>query len=180
MKTWMAFFRGINVGGKVLPMKALTAILEAAGCREVRTYVQSGNAVFRHAAGSAAQVSARVRAAVAKAKIGFEPQVLILDRKELQKAAAANPFPEAVATPRSLHLFFLAARPPKPDLTALEDLRSGKEAFVLSNKVFYLLTPDGFGISKLAQRVERSLGIEATARNWRTVNAVLELANSEK
>jgi uncharacterized protein (DUF1697 family) len=43
MKTYVALFRGINVGGNnMLPMKALTVLLERNGCEEVRTYIQSG------------------------------------------------------------------------------------------------------------------------------------------
>ena len=47
---------------------------------------------------------------------------------------------------------------------------------MLKGKVFYLYTPAGFGISKLAARAERLLGIEATARNWRTVTTLLDMA----
>jgi uncharacterized protein (DUF1697 family) len=48
MSTWVAFLRGINVGGKnSLPMKELVAMLESIGARNVKTYIQSGNAVFQ-------------------------------------------------------------------------------------------------------------------------------------
>jgi uncharacterized protein (DUF1697 family) len=177
MKPWIAFFRGINVGGNLLSMKELVAVLDKAGCREVKTYIQSGNAVFRHAIPDAARVATRVQSAVAKGR-SFEPRVLVLDHAELKKAVTSNPFPEALSAPKSLHLFFLAARPRSPDIEALNNAKAGREAFVLKGKVFYLHTPDGFGTSRLAQRAERYLGVDATARNWRTVNAVLELANS--
>ena len=83
---------------------------------------------------------------------------------------------EAVSSPRSLHLFFLAERPTNPDLESLERIKARSEWFALKGRIFYLHTPEGFGISKLAQRVERDLGVEATARNWSTVSAVIELA----
>ena len=45
--TAIALLRGVNVGGRgILPMHALAALLEALGARQVRTYIQSGNAVF--------------------------------------------------------------------------------------------------------------------------------------
>lgn len=178
MKTWIAFFRGINVvGSNLLPMKQLAALVEAAGARDVKTYIQSGNVVFRHSMGDAARVAVRLRQAVAKAR-GFEPRVLVLTVDELERAVASNPFTDATAEPRSLHLFFLDGAPESPDLEALDAIKAKSESFALRGQIFYLHTPDGFGVSKLAQRVERLLGVGATARNWRTVTTVLELARS--
>jgi uncharacterized protein (DUF1697 family) len=64
-----------------------------------------------------------------------------------------------------------------PDLDALTRLKAGKEAFALKGKVFYLHTPDGYGNSKLAAKVERALGVATTCRNWRTVNQLLEMSD---
>lgn len=176
MKTWIALFRGINVGGNtLLPMKQLTALLEKAGCRDIKTYIQSGNVVFRSPMSDASRMASRIRAAVS-ADRGFEPRVLVLDRIELQTAMDANPFRDAIAEPKSLHLFFLAEAPKNPDIEALSGIKSKSEAFALKGRIFYLHTPEGFGTSKLAQRAERYLGVEATARNWRTVSAVFDLA----
>ena len=58
----------------------------------------------------------------------------------------------------------------------MEALKARTERFALKGKVLYLHTPDGFGISKLAARAERFLGVEATARNWRTVTTLLQMA----
>ena len=107
---------------------------------------------------------------------GFEPRVLVRTLAELEKAAAGNPFPEADDDPKSLHLFFLAKPAKKPDLKSLGALKTDTERFVLKGRVFYLHTPDGFGTSKLAKRAERLLGVDATARNWRTVKTLLAMA----
>jgi uncharacterized protein (DUF1697 family) len=77
-----------------------------------------------------------------------------------------------------VHLFFLAKSPKKPDTRGLDALRTATERFELKDRVFYLHTPDGFGKSKLAARAERLLGVDATARNWRTVTALIEMAKS--
>jgi uncharacterized protein (DUF1697 family) len=178
MNTWIALFRGVNVGGKqMLPMKDLRAMLEADGCTDVKTYIQSGNVVFRCPVGEASRVAARLRAAVAKGR-GYEPNVLVLTLKELEKAVAGNPFPDADTNPKSLHLFFLAERPTKPDTKAMDAIKAKTESYALEDRVLYLHAPAGFGISKLAQRAERLLGVDATARNWLTVTTMLELAKS--
>lgn len=177
MTTYIALFRGINVGGKhLLPMKELALLLEDLGCNGVRTYIQSGNVVFRHRA-AAPSLSGKIRRAVAAAK-GFEPEVLLLAVEHVAAAAAGNPLPEGERDPAKLHLFFLGAKPSRPDLEAIERLRSGSERWALAGEVFYLHAPEGIGRSKLAARAERALGVPTTARNWRTVQKLIELARS--
>jgi uncharacterized protein (DUF1697 family) len=176
-QTYIALLRGINVGGsRMLPMKDLKALLEKQGGRDVRTYVQSGNVVFQGAIADTEQLERRLAAAVSKSH-GFEPRVLVLTLGALERAAAGNPFPEAVANPKSLHLFFLAGTPKKLDLKAFDAVKAASERFALKGGIFYLHTPDGFGTSKLAARAEKLLGVDATARNWRTVTALIEMAS---
>jgi uncharacterized protein (DUF1697 family) len=176
MNTWIALFRGINVGGKnILPMKELVSLLEGLGCEDVRTYIQSGNAVFRHAGSSAPDLAARIGAAV-QASRGFEPTVLLVTAETLERAVRSNPFPEAEADPSKLILFFLAAVPPRPDLDAIESMRIASENFALMGEAAYLYCPEGLARSKVAARAEKALGVPATARNWRSVNKILEMA----
>jgi uncharacterized protein (DUF1697 family) len=175
-QTFIALFRGINVGGKnILPMKELVGILKGLECEDVRTYIQSGNAVFRHAGNSASDLAARIGAAVRENR-GFEPAVLLVTAETLERAVRSNPFLEGAADPSKLAVFFLAAVPPKPDLDAVESMRIASERFALVGDVAYLYAPDGLARSKLAARAERALGVAATARNWRSVNKILEMA----
>ena len=176
MRTTIAFIRGINVGGKsTLPMKELVAILENLDLRNVKTYLQSGNAVFQRKEENAGGLSRKIGAEIKKSR-GFEPQVLLLESAELEQAAQSNPFPEAESEPKTLHLFFLAAAPSSPDLTTLESLKGRNERFVLKGSVFYLHAPDGVGRSKLAANAERLLGVPMTGRNWRSVSEIMAMA----
>lgn len=175
MTTLIALLRGINViGNNKLPMKELSALMTDMGLCDVQTYIQSGNVVFRSNLKNKATLPAKISAAI-KAQHGFAPHVLLLEAEELRKAMAGNPYPAAVAEPKSLHLFFLDEVPQHPDLKSLEANRTNSERFKLAGKVFYLHTPDGFGPSKLAARVEKSLGVAATARNWNTVCKLAEM-----
>jgi uncharacterized protein (DUF1697 family) len=162
----------------MLPMKDLATLLGALGLEDVRTYIQSGNVVFS-ASGSATSLTGRIGAAVER-RCGFRPQLLLLSAAELGRALAANPFPEAAAQPQLLHLWFLTARPGKGAETALAELAAGGERFVLHGKVLYLHAPKGIGSSKLAARVERTLGVRATARNWRTCTTLLSMARGRE
>lgn len=180
MNTYIAFLRGINVGGHgALPMKTLVAALESTGARKVRTYIQSGNAVFESAGKNPAGLARELAAEIMR-RCGFEPCVHILAIADLKKAIAENPFPEAVAEPGSLHLGFLAAPPPAPDLKKLAELRKDSERFHLTGAVFYLHAPEGVGRSKLAASAEKLLGAAMTQRNWRTVCKVMEIAGTRE
>lgn len=176
MATWIALFRGINVGGKnILPMKELKEILQEKGYTQVKTYIQSGNVVFQGPQTNAEHIADHIGDAVLDSH-GFQPRVIVLSVEDLEQAAAANPFPEAEEEPKSLHLYFLAESPKCLDLKALNDIKSGTESFAIVGKVFYLHAPKGIGRSKLAARAEKLIGVAGTARNWRTVSKVLELA----
>jgi uncharacterized protein (DUF1697 family) len=158
-----------------MPMADLKALLEKQGFESVRTYIQSGNVVLASRKGTAQSLTKEIAACVSK-KFGFEAKLVVLSVEDLRQAAEANPFPQAEAVPTSLHLFFLATLTKSPDFERMNELKAKSEAFVLEDKVFYMHAPDGFGVSKLAPRVERLLGVDATARNWRTVTKMLEIA----
>jgi uncharacterized protein (DUF1697 family) len=175
-KTWIALLRGVNVGGgRKLLMKDFAALLERDGLGAVRTYIQSGNAVFETRRGSARRLEARISRLI-QAHAGFTTRVMVLSGAELGSAVRRNPFPQAEGDHKALHLFFLSAKPPRPDLESLARLRSGEEAFVLSGRVFYLYTPRGFPQSALHDKVERHLGVHATGRNWRTAKQLLAMS----
>jgi len=175
MKTYIALFRGINIGGaNILPMKELTSILAGLGLRDIRTYIQSGNVLFRSdddAASLAGDIGATVRE-----RYGFEPKVMLLEKADMERAVRSNPFPEAESNPKTLHLAFLDSIPANPDLEGLQKLSANGEEFRLSGKLFYLHAPGGVGRSKLAAAMEKRLGVPITARNWRTVLKLRDMA----
>jgi uncharacterized protein (DUF1697 family) len=179
MNIYIAFFRGINVGGNnSLPMKELVALLGDIGAKQVRTYIQSGNAVFHGNETDPSRLARQLSAEIKKRR-GFEPHILVLDLAAMDMAIAENPFPEAEADPSSLHLGFLASTPNKPDLEKLNRIRKESERFHLGDKVFYLHAPEGVGRSRLAANAEKLLGVPMTDRNWRTVCKVRELAGQQ-
>ena len=176
MNTFIALFRGINVGGKnILPMKELASVLEGMGLSKVQTYIQSGNVVFQSRTTNEKELSHAIETVIGKSH-GFTPEVVILSQQELQDAIAANPFPEGESEPKTLHLFFLASIPANPNIDRLETFRTNSEKFRLINNVFYLHAPNGMGRSKLAANVEKALGVTLTARNWRSVNKIMAMA----
>lgn len=178
MKTWIALFRGINVGGNhILPMAELRQELAELGFGGVQSYIQSGNVVFQAKTGTVASLGKKISACVEEHH-GFAPQVMVLDAAAVQAAVDANPFPEGIDDPKTLHFSFLEKKPSNPKLEEMEGLRIASERFQLIGQVFYLHAPDGIGRSKLAAKVEKLLGVSATGRNYRTVAKILAMAEA--
>lgn len=172
MTVEILLLRGINVGGKnKLPMADLRAILTDLGAEDVRSYIQSGNAVYR---GNLREEA--IASAIEKAH-GFLPEVLTLPLESFAPVIAANPFPDAVDDPKALHLFFLSS-PSLVDEEVLYREKGPEERFLLTERALYLYTPKYLSGSRLAERLERLLGVPATGRNWRTVEAILDLARA--
>lgn len=177
MKTYVALLRGINVGGRnSLPMKELSEVLSGLEGRDVRTYIQSGNVVFR--SNKSAQSLARSVITEIGRRRGFEPHILVLDEAQFVEAIENNPFSSYRGDPKSLHFGFLDKEPSSPDLGAIEALKAPTEQFSLIGQVFYLLAPDGVGRSKLAAKSEKLIGCAITARNWNTVARLKEMLDA--
>ncbi|MFT4716511.1 MAG: hypothetical protein ACI861_000690 [Paracoccaceae bacterium] len=172
MSIQIALLRGINVGGnRILPMAELGELLGGLGARNVKTYIQSGNAVFYGG------LSSEAIADSIEVANGFRPQVLVLSLGDYCDVIAGNPFPEAVEDPKSLHIFFQAA-PSSVDTALLEAAKGPEERFVLTERALYLHTPKYLSGSKLAVKLEKLMGVTVTARNWRSATKILDLANS--
>lgn len=173
MTTYLALFRGINIGGhNKVAMRELALLLEEVGCSNIRTYIQSGNVIFDTINRSRSTISQEISHSMLK-RFGFEPKVMLLTAAELQDAIAHNPFPSTDG--KALHVLFLEAHPDNPDLERLSALKKNSEEFKLGDKVFYLYGPEGVGRSKLAMNVERCLGVTTTGRNWNTVSRLASM-----
>jgi uncharacterized protein (DUF1697 family) len=173
MATWIALLRGVGGGIRPLSMRELVTALQGIGLKDVRTYIQSGNVVFSSAK-AATRLASEIEGCIEK-HFGFHSKTFVLSVPELKRAAAGNPFPQADEKPQSLHLFFLAKPAKAAQLDAMNELKAKSEQFVLTNKVLYFYAPEGFGISKLGAKAGRLLGVDTTARNWRTVSKLLEM-----
>jgi len=173
MYPYIALFRGINVGGKnILPMKDLVGMLEKMGCETVKTYIQSGNAVFRAKENQTKKMTEEISSKILESH-GFKPRVILLKVSELEEAIKNNPF--STLDGKTLHFFFLESAPEKPDLEILSNLKTDSEEFKLHENIFYLYAPDGIGRSKLAAKVEHALRVPVTARNWNTVSKLMAM-----
>ncbi|MEV7413824.1 DUF1697 domain-containing protein [Streptomyces sp. NPDC089919] len=178
-KTFVALLRGINVGGRrKVPMAQLRALLEGLGYDGVRTYLQSGNAVFTAAEPDADAVRVELERAI-EAEFGFAVPCVVVDGRYLRAVVAACPFPAAELEGKQLHATFLSRQPEPERLAGLDPAAFAPEDFRLGDRVLYLYAPDGLGRSKLGEALHRPAvlkGIDWTSRNWNSVLALVELA----
>jgi uncharacterized protein (DUF1697 family) len=170
MKQWVALLRAVNLGSRnKVPMAELRRVLEEAGCKSVRTYIQSGNAVFGHDAPDAAVLEAAVADA-----FGVQTTIVLRSARQIRRLAGAHPF--GSDTSRSF-VAFLAEKPTRTALRALGDLDVAPDRFEPVGPDIALQFPNGYQGAKLTAAVlEKQLGVAATARNWRTVTKLDELA----
>lgn len=168
---YVILLRGINVGGnRKVPMVALRAAFEAAGCTAVETYIQSGNAVLESAL-PAGELRAALEAAVRDA-FGFDIDIMVRSAAEMAVIAAGNPYP--LDDEKALHVAFLHAPPPDP--AALAAVDCAPEALTVSGRELYYYLPNGMGRALLPAEVAKRCRAPMTVRNWRTVTKLAEMA----
>ena len=178
MPAYVALLRGINVGGnRMIKMADLRRIFVAAGADEVATYIQSGNVVFTHASRSERTLAAELEKRIAKTA-GFAVPVVLRTAGQLARVLESSPFPDADVD--HLHVAFMAARSPA-NSPAIDARAFAPERCASVGRELYLYLPDGMGRSKLAAAVlakPKAIGAGGTARNWRTVLKLNELASA--
>ncbi len=174
-KVWIGLFRGVNVGGNnKLPMKELVKVLEAAGLSHVKTYIASGNIVFRSPL-EAKPLEALIEDAIQQ-QFGFRPSTFVITLSHIEKLMKANPFRDHEHQGKAQHFFFLKAPASKVDHDKLESLKADSEAYDLTDEVFYFYAPEGVGRSKLIEKLSQAIKADMTARNLNTVETLRDMA----
>jgi uncharacterized protein (DUF1697 family) len=174
---YIAFIRGINVGGRQkLAMADLRAVLAGLGCTGARTLLQSGNAVFDAEGWPAGQLEQEIAAGIA-GTAGLSVRCLVREQAELDAVIAANPFGHVTDGAR-LYALFLSARPDPALVTEHDPAGLDPGRISLGDRVFYHWVPDGYSQApQLAPYAEKRLQVAVTARNWNTVTKLAELAS---
>ncbi|HIV57960.1 MAG TPA: DUF1697 domain-containing protein [Candidatus Stackebrandtia faecavium] len=167
MCTYLALLRGINVGkNSTVPMARLREVFAELGCADVRTYIQSGNVVFRFD-DDPHELRSHLATAI-NDSFGLAVPVLLRDRTELDAVVRDYPFADRDLDPSKVGVGFLAH-----ETTDDIDLRPsrGKEEIVRAGRELYIHYPDGMGRSALTPAFfqRRLPNNPMTVRNWRTV-----------
>jgi uncharacterized protein (DUF1697 family) len=167
---YAAFLRAVNVAGNALSMAALKAMIADLGFQDVRTLLQSGNAIFE----APKRADARLETLLAREteqRLGVRTEYFIRDAGELQQIVEANPFErEAIEQPSRLAVVILRDTPGAAAVERLQKSIRGPELVAPGTRHVYITYPAGQADTKLTNAViERALETWGTARNWNTI-----------
>lgn len=177
MAIYIAMLRGINVGGhKRIKMDQLRESFEALGFEQVKTYIQSGNVVFKAGKLSQAGLSKRIEGKILS-DFGFSVSVVSRTGDEMSKTIENNPFlKERGIDQEKLHVTFLSEAPAPAALMKLQALTAAPDQSRCVGKEIYLYLPNGVSESSLMKNpLDRVLSVVTTTRNWRTVNQLSQM-----
>ena len=178
MPVLISMLRGINLGPhNRIKMDALREMYRSLKLDDPRSYVQSGNVIFRTKEKNGPQLAKKIQGAIQK-KFGCCPEVILRTADEMRKAIAGNPFPgEVEREPSKVLVTFLAAQPPRDAESNLAKFAALPEKLHLKGRELYIYFPNGAGRSKLPwSAVDKLLKVTGTARNWNSVLAMLGIA----
>ena len=172
MTRYVAFLRGVNLGPtNKVAMPRLRAMAEELGYREVRSYINSGNLLFR-ATGTDLELTEALEQAIT-AEFGLRIDVAVRTEAQLRTLLEQNPFPDG--DPSRVTVAFLTRRPPPEAEQRVAALAGGQEPFVFAGLEVWVNYRQGQGNSKLAAQFAKAVGVSSTVRNLRTVTKVVEL-----
>ncbi len=178
MPVLISMVRSVNVGPhNRIKMDALRELYRSLQFEDPRTYVQSGNVIFRTREKNAANAAKKIQEGISR-EFGFRPEVIVRTIKEMRNVVSANPFAQRHGIePGKLLITFLSAAPGADARATIRDLKVQREELHLIGREMYIYFPDGIGKSKLPwSSVERLLKVTGTARNLNSVTKMLEIA----
>ena len=169
--------RAVNVGGRgTIKMDELRALCESLGFAGARTFIQSGNVIFRSEEKSLAKLGDKLEKGI-EARFGFRPDAILRTAESMAAAIAANPFEGRGIDPAKLHIVFLKSDPGDAGRARAGAIRTDPEELRAIGAELYIHYPEGAGKSKLtAAAIQKATGVPGTARNLNSAVKMLELA----
>ncbi len=167
----VSLLRAVNVGGRQVKKDELVAIHKAAGCFDPETFIASGNVVFGTREMDLAKLAARIEKEFERVA-GFRSEAILRTLDDLRGIVARNPLGERDGS--KLVVTFLASAPATTEI----DIDVAPEEMCVIGREMYIYFPNGQGQSKFPHaKVAKAMGgIVGTARNWNTVNKLIDLA----
>ncbi len=178
MAVIISMLRGVNVGGhNKMKMDALRALYESMKLRDARTYVQSGNVIFRTDERDMARLAKRIEDGIER-KFGFQSDVILRTAAEMREVITRNPFAKRRGIePGKLLVSFLGSDPGEEGREKVRQMKCDPEEMRVEGREIYIYFPNGAGRSKLQWAgLGKMLKTTGTGRNWNSVTKMLEMA----
>jgi len=175
MQTYIALLRGINVSGqKKILMADLRVILEENGLSDVKTYIQSGNVVFRTREMKPNELAWKIKQCILS-RYGFEVPILVRTKRQLESILSDCPFENEKLLKGYFTILHTA---PKSELiNEVSNFSYEKEEFIIMPNCVYFYCEAGYGKAKFNNNFfEKKLKVAATTRNYKTMVKLIEMA----
>jgi uncharacterized protein (DUF1697 family) len=179
MTTYISMLRGINVtGSKKVLMAELKLLYEGIGLKDVSTYIQSGNVLFRTTRKENIETLQTRISEVIKQHYEYDVPVIIRTVEEMEQVIENNPYIKAYENDK-LYVTFLTEAPSKDYIKQLNSIEQGADKFELIDREIFLYVPEGYGKTKLSNTFfEKKLKQQATTRNLNTVKKLAALGKA--
>ena len=179
MQTLISFLRGVNMTGhNSIRMADLSNLYGRLGFGENKTYIQSGNVIFKtetHA--DRKEIAEKIRQEILKT-FRYDIPVIIRDIDELENTELSNPyinFPDFDTS--KMAVIFLLNPVTKVGIDKMSAVRYSPDQYCILDREILVYCPNGFGKTKLYTNFfESKMKVVGTARNWKTVATLLEMA----
>lgn len=182
MDICITMLRGINMTGhNTIKMNGLANLFRQIGYTDAETYIQSGNIVFTCHNRNIEDVSTEIRNAIIS-EFNLNIAVITRTSDEMGKIISANPFlEESGFDPSKMAVLFLELKPSDAQVLKVAGIDYPPDKFHINGSEIYVYCPNGFGKTKLYTNFfETKMKVTGTARNWRTVNKLREIAEKKK
>jgi len=182
MQTYISFLRGVNMTGhNSIKMKDLSELYISLGLNDSETYIQSGNVISRcNADIPVASLSDKIEAAILE-RFNYTIPVMIRTVPEVKDLFSSNPFlTEDDFQPSKMAVIFLHKKPSDAQIQKVVDIDYPPDKFKIIGREIFIYCPNGFGKTKLYTNFfEKKIGVAGTARNWKTITTILDIAEKK-
>ena len=173
MTRYLVLIRGINVGGIVLKMDDLKAVLAELGAEEIRTYIQSGNAIFRSASEDVRGLEKSIKELI-RSKKGLDIEAFVKTRADLEGILASPPFEDDGG--KRLYVTVFGRRPEAGKVEGLRDFNTDTEKIAVTDDAAWIYCAEGYGEARFSNNfLQKRLGVPCTTRNLNTMRKLLEM-----
>jgi uncharacterized protein (DUF1697 family) len=182
MLTYISFLRGVNMTGhNSIKMSELSELYVNLGLKDAETFIQSGNVIFNDEKDIApSALSINIEKAILK-RFNYIVPVMIRTNQELTDLFSSNPFiGEINFDPSKMAVIFLHDEPSDNQIQKVADIDYPPDKFKMVGRDIFIYCPNGFGRTKLYTNFfEKKMGVVGTARNWKTITTVLNIAEKK-
>jgi uncharacterized protein (DUF1697 family) len=183
MQTFVSLLRGVNMTGhNSVKMTELASLCRAMGCIDPQTFIQSGNIVFSVSDNTdPASLTSMIEEGI-RDKWGYNVPAMIRTVVDLENIMSANPYLGVPGfDPARMAVIFLHEEASQEQIERVAGVNYPPDLFSIKGKEIYTWCPDGFGRTKIYTNFfEKKMKVTGTARNWKTVKSLLDLASERE